>query len=211
MNDKDNKIPLTYEKLMDIYRREKNNPELQPLPDNFIDDVIEYLQIKEKEVKSLKDESDLLLEEDLVKEERQLMNAKKIISKIYELREAKIIEIAKNKAISKNLIVNTNNMLSYEKEFYNFILSVFQSFRNSVLDNIISAKPPQLPQNPFTNKEESTTKKIKKIKVEFLTLVPEFVDIEGNKYGPYSEHEIDLIPEDIAQILINKKKCRIFE
>ncbi|MEM2032559.1 MAG: hypothetical protein QXR30_04430 [Candidatus Woesearchaeota archaeon] len=211
MNNKENKIPLTYERLMDIYRREKNNPELQELPDNFIEDVIEYLRLKEKEVKSLKDENDLLLEEDIMQEERQLINAKKIIAKIYELREAKIIEIAKNKAITKNLIVNTNNMLFYEKEFYNFILGVFQSFRSSVLDNIISSKVPQLPQNIFLQKEENNNKKIKKIKVEFLTLVPEFVDIEGNKYGPYSEHEIDLIPEDIAQILMNKKKCRIFE
>ncbi|MEM2115684.1 MAG: hypothetical protein QXD62_02385 [Candidatus Woesearchaeota archaeon] len=208
----ESKIEITFEKLMDLYRREKNNPNLEELPSDFYQRVLEYLKLKESEIKTSSSESELFLDENEIKEQRQYSNAKKIISKIYELRESKIVEMAKNKALSKNIIINTTNMLDYEKQLFNYLLGVFSLFRENILERVLSLKEPILSLQLDINYNEKQEIKLKrKVKVQFLTPIPEFIDAEGKKYGPYLENEIDILPEDIAEILIKKKKCIPFD
>src|SRR3989338_6929593 len=77
---KGNKM-LTFEKIRDLERAERDNKQLQKLPENLLDEIREYLRKKEKMKQS---SSDIM----------ELENVKNTIKHFFELREKKLIEAA---------------------------------------------------------------------------------------------------------------------
>ncbi len=118
--------------------------------------------------------------------------------------------MAINKAKAKNAIIDTSKMLEHEKKLFDALVIILQSFRESILENILRLKKPKIPKE--LNLENNETKKRKKkVKVRFLQPVPSFIDVDGKIYGPYDVNEIDLLPENIAEILLKKKKIEIMK
>lgn len=72
---------MTFEKIRDLERAERENKQLQKLPDNLIEELKSYLRKKE----SLKNSSLEIIE---------LENVKNSIKRFFELREKKIAESA---------------------------------------------------------------------------------------------------------------------
>ncbi len=209
MADKDEKIKITYDVLVDLFRNEKKQSELQDLDDSFLQDVLDYLKEKQQAYEEALKESELFVDEDIKKLERQLNNIRKIISNLYEKREEKIIKMAINKAKAKNAIIDTSRMLEHEKKLFESLVLTLTSFRDSILENVLRLKEPKLPKDLNFNMTDDQKKK--KIKVRFLQPVPSFVDVDGKVYGPYDVNEIDLLPENIAEILLKKKKVEIMK
>ena len=52
---------------------------------------------------------------------------------------------------------------------------------------------------------------VKKVRVKFLVDVPEFVGIDLREYGPFSKGEIAEIPEENANVLIERKVVEVVE
>lgn len=68
---------LTFEKIRDIERAERENKEMQQLPQNFIEELKEYTQLKSKTPDS-----------------NELKNARETIKRIFEAREKKLLDLA---------------------------------------------------------------------------------------------------------------------
>ena len=209
MSEKDEKIKITYDVLVDLFRNEKKQSELQELDESFLQDVLDYLKEKQHAYEESLKESELFVDEDVKKLERQLNNIRKIISSLYEKREEKIIKMAINKAKAKNAIIDTSKMLEHEKKLFESLVFTLKSFREIILESILKLKEPEFPKE--LNFSVGGNNKKKKIKVRFLQPIPNFVDVDGKVYGPYDVNEIDLLPENVAEILLKKKKVEIMK
>ncbi len=194
-------IKITYDTLFDILRREKDRKDLQKLDENFFANVASYFNDK----KSILEKIDDYSEDEADRIKTQIQNAKRIVREIYNAREKKIVEKAIIKARTKSDIITTENMLDEEKELFNSLVEILSKERDNVLSKII--KGDRIPKKV---KEKQEAKK-KGVLVRFLVQIPEFVGMDGENYGPFNPDEIALLPEKIANILINTDKAEAIE
>ncbi|MEK6934272.1 MAG: hypothetical protein AABW46_00165 [Nanoarchaeota archaeon] len=194
-------IAITYETIYELLRKEKYEPELQALPNNFFSNVIDYIKEKESIVESQKSQKSIFSKE-TEKTEKQIINVKKILREIYERRENKIIQLALFSSRT-DIKQEYSNMLEEEQEFFNSLLKTLNTYRSGILYNLINLKQPKisLPKDIKTeNKEKSKL-------VRFLHSVPKFIGEDLNIYGPFSDNDMANLPHKAAQVLINKKRA----
>lgn len=182
---------ITYSDLYEAARKERYSEQLQSLQKNFITEVAEYL--KEKKQLSLKEDD--IFSDMIVKTKKQLENATTLFRELMIRRRKKILNlvlIAAETGISKQ---DFNNMLSFEKSLFEELI---KNIENS--DKKISE---------LLNREK--VEELKNELVIFKTNVEEFLDMEGEKIGPFKEGQIANIPKEIAKILIEDSKAEILE
>jgi len=182
---------ITYSDLYEAARKERYSEQLQPLQKNFITEVAEYL--KEKKQLSLKEDD--IFSDMIAKTKKQLENATTLFRELMIRRRKKILNlvlIAAETGISKQ---DFNNMLSFEKSLFEELI---KNIENS--DKKIS--------------ELLDRKKVEELKNElviFKTDVEEFLDVEGEKIGPFKKGQIANISKEIAKILIEDDKAEVVE
>jgi len=192
---------ITYETLYEILRTEKNKPELQTLPKNFLKDLINYIKNKESIIKS-QETKDSIFSSETEKTKKQFENTKRIIREIYERRERKIIELALLSSRSKEL-QETSSLLPQEQEHYQQTLKNLNKARENILINILQKRLPKLQEKPKTIKTENKENKM----VRFIKPVPKFLDSDLNIHGPFDKEDIALLPSKIANILTIKQRA----
>jgi DNA replication initiation complex subunit (GINS family) len=209
-------VNITYETLFELLRREKMREELQKLDDLFLMDVLNYIKEKKEHLKSLETKEDLFAAEEKRKADIQHDNIRKILKEIYERREKKIIAMALDKSRTCNSVVDTSVLLKEEKILYENLVRLFNSFRKGILFNILETREPFIdmpgfelsageplePENCEELREESNFEKNKKVKI--IEFIPKFVGSDLKEYGPFDNNDITALPEDIAELLIDK-------
>lgn len=195
----EDQIKLTYETLFEILRLEKNKGELQQLDKTFFKDFTEYLAEKSEMMRNENDQSKLFGEQENLKTLNELTNIKKIIKELYEKRERKIIDLVINKSRTNSNLVTNTNLLPEEMTLYDALLKVLNENRVNILHSALDINKITL------QKAQSNTNKELKI-VKFKQDVNKFVDKELKPYGPFKINDIAPIPQEIAQILIQKDK-----
>jgi len=177
---------ITFNDIYDASRTERYSEKLQPLSENFISDVAEYL--KEKREMSLK-EGDVF--SDVInKTKKQVENATTLFKELMNRRRKKIlglILIASETGISKK---DFDNMLDFEKELFEDLMKSMSAFGNKI-GNVLNGKKGE------ENKENDL------LKIKFKEDVEEFVNLDGNVIGPFSRGQSADIIEAVARILID--------
>jgi len=196
---------LTFEALFEILRKEKMNPELQKLDEDFYNQTIKYLEEKSAILETEK-KTDSIFSGDSKRTQLQLENAKKIIKEIYEKRENKIINLA---MLSSRAEVKESghSMLQEEKKLFKEVLEVLDSFRGGILHNMLNSQKVSVRKN-------GTPKDIKTIQsqpseskmVRFLNAVPKFVADDLNVYGPFEQEDMCFLPNRTANLLLKRKR-----
>jgi DNA replication initiation complex subunit (GINS family) len=185
---------ITYNDLYDALRKERYSEQLQPIPKNFIKEVAAYLKDKKEIVNQDNDEfSDTIL-----KTKKQFENSISIFKELILRRKKKILGlafVAAETGISKR---DFENMLAVEKECFD---SIMKSLEKS--DKKIS----ELLKGMDSEKEEGQKNKM----IVFVEDTEEFLDMEGNKTGPFKKGDIINISEQVANILISDKKAEAIE
>ncbi|MBW6442726.1 hypothetical protein K0A97_03010 [Patescibacteria group bacterium] len=182
---------ITYNDLYEAARKERYSDQLQNLPKNFIEEISIYL--KEKKQLSLKDDD--IFSDMITKTKKQLENAITLFRELIIRRRKKILNlvlIAAETGISKQ---DFDNMLSFEKTLFEELMKNVE-ISDKKLNEIL------------------TGKKIKESKNEMVIFkkeVGEFVDLEGEKIGPFEKGQIVNIPRDVAKILIEDGKAEILD
>ena len=182
---------ITYSDLYDAARKERYSEQLQPLQKNFITEVAEYL--KEKKQLSLKEDD--IFSDMIVKTKKQLENATTLFRELMIRRRKKILNlvlIAAETGISKQ---DFENMLSFEKSLFEELIKNIENSDKKI--------------NELLNREK--VEELKNELVIFKTDVEEFLDIEGEKIGPFQKGQIANIPKEIAKILIEDDKAEVVE
>jgi DNA replication initiation complex subunit (GINS family) len=193
---------LTFEAIRDLERGEREAKTLQELPDNFLDEVREY--ITKKESVPEKGSEDL----------KEIETVKGSLKRLFEIRERKIVE----QAISSiKTGFPTENLTKSEAELHSFILEKLKTHRERFFADI--KKPSEIKEKAKTEetkevpeketKEEPVKKEpLEEKQAEFQVIkeLPEFVGPDMKTYR-LKESQIlkegDL-PKSLNELLLKK-------
>jgi DNA replication initiation complex subunit (GINS family) len=206
-------VAVTYETLYEMLRIEKSREEIQQLDEGFLLDVLNYLREKQKILDEAEKKQDLFSIDEREKTQVQLVNIRKIVRELYERREKKIADMALNRSRTKSNLIDTTTLLVHERYLFDSIVSVLDSFRDSVLHSVLSLrepsislpeaqKPAEQPQTIVQPLEQPPAPATKTIK--FIQPVEQFVGKELELYGPFQPEQKEELPAEIADILIEK-------
>lgn len=182
---------ITYGDLYEAARKERYSEQLQSLQKNFITEVAEYL--KEKKQLSLKEDD--IFSDMIIKTKKQLENATTLFRELVIRRRKKILNlvlIAAETGISKQ---DFGNMLSFEKSLFEELIKNIENSEKKISE-ILDGK---------------SAEELKNQLVIFKTNVEEFLDMEGEKIGPFQKDQVANIPKEIAKILIEDGKAEVLE
>lgn len=199
-------IVITYETLFELLQREKERTDIQKLEPAFFNDVIGYIKDKKK-ILEAKDDS-VFAHEEKRKTERQLENIYKILKELYERREKKIISLALDKSRTKSNLIDTSPLLKEEKVIFDALSGLLDTYREAILLSVLNEKQPFMAvQEPKVDFKTALELKKKTRLVRFMEKVPKFVGPELEEYGPFTEEDIANLPEEIADVLLDKRKA----
>lgn len=200
---------LTFSELRKIQKQESRQDQLTELDDNFLLRVSNYLNAKEGDG-------------------REYRNAKRVFKKIVSLREEKIVKNAKL-SVSSDVNASEMNMLPEEQELYRESRQVFQEHQERVNDRIdnglgeveaakedIETEAEEKDTEPETEELQESNKPEEDAedgyeKVEIVSEVPEFMGTDLETYGPFNEGEEVKVPEENAEILVNRGNAEMIE
>ncbi|MBI5389759.1 DNA replication complex GINS family protein [Candidatus Woesearchaeota archaeon] len=204
-------LNITFERLYELQRLEKERSQLQQLPHTFFVDVVSYLTAKKMALASLS----------VVDDEReriivQLKNIRRIITQLYERRQRKIILMAQNKVSTQTKLPEMDALLPEEESFFKELVSVLERNNKEVLLRLLGThqqetenqQPVALEQSPAV--EQASPEKETRI-VRFLGNVPQFFGADLESYGPFEEEDTASLPPDLAEILISKSQAEWVE
>ncbi len=201
-------INITYETIFDLLVREKNRDELQKLSSTYFNDIVVYLQEKEKAMNSVN-------REDARRAEQQLENAKRLIKELYDRREKKVVFMALNGARINETKANHEAFLELEKKLYNGLVTFLISARQDVLDKTLNKTIPEQ-STVIISQQENKIEKISETKpetkpetkqVKLNISLSKFVDEKLQAFGPYNAGEIVVLPHKIANVLVSAGKA----
>jgi DNA replication initiation complex subunit (GINS family) len=184
---------ITYNELYDALRKERYSEQLQPLPKNFIKEFSGYLKDK-KEITERKDDD---FSDTIVKTKKQFENSIAIFKELMLRRKKKILDlafVATETGISKR---DFENMLAIEKECFDSIMKSMEKEDKKITEILKGI-----------DEEE---KKGKNKMIVFVEDVEEFLDLDGNKLGPFKKGDFANLSEEIANILLVDKKAEAIE
>lgn len=122
---------LTFEKIRDFERAERESKELQKLPENIIEEINDYIRKKE----SIKEKSSA----DII----EIENVKKIVRSFFELREKKIVDLA---LYSVRTQLPISNLLAIEEKMLVRLVAEIKKYREEFYEEMKkeAAKTPQM-------------------------------------------------------------------
>ncbi len=184
---------ITYNDIYEAARKERYSEQLQQIPKNFVLEFSKYL--KEKRESLSKEGGDF--SDSVVKIKKQLENATTLFKELIIRRRKKILNlvlIATETGISKQ---DFENMLAIEKELFEGLMSCMDSSEKK-MSEIING---QGKAEPVKSNDL----------VVFLEDVEEFLNLDGDKMGPYKKGDIANLPREIAKILSEGNKAQLID
>jgi len=181
---------ITYNDIYEALRREKYSEQLQQLPRNFVNEVSDYL----KEKKEVTEKKDDIFSDAIIKTKKQFENAISIFKEIFLRRKKKLLQlsfIARETGISKR---DFENMLDFEREMFDKIVKGLEDADKEISDLI-------------NGKQENKVN----VLVVFKDDVEEFLDLNGEKIGPFGKGEMSNLPEEIVNILKDAGKVELVD
>lgn len=206
---------ISYEKLYETLRREKTTTDLQKLDKEFYTSILKYLQEKSSLLETQRQKSSPFTSE-IEASQKELENIKKIIQEIYERRETKIINLAtlSTRIKTKDTI---QQLLPEEKKLFAEIITLLSSFRQGILENLLSLTPPLTPKPKDEKESEDERQKSKDLKtdaqqqevrmVRFVNPTPKFVANDLKIYGPFEEEDVSILPKKTANLLVKRNRA----
>ncbi len=184
---------ITYNELYDALRKERYSEQLQPIPKTFVKEVADYLKDK-KEIAN-KDEDDF--SDTIIKAKKQFENSIAIFKELMLRRKKKILElafVAAETGISKR---DFENMLKCEKDAFDEIMKSLDSCDKKIEKQL----------KGISEAEDENKNKM----IVFTEDTDEFLDLEGNRLGPFKKGDFASFSQEIANILIVDKKAQAVE
>lgn len=197
-------VNITYDKLFEILRSEKNNADLQKLPEHFVNDLVQYLALK-NQMLTQGATNDFLSASQQDMTQQQVRNALRIISEILDRREKKIVLMALNKARAKAQVIDTQSMLEKEKDFFSNLVLLLTNHRTDISNTILQYKSAKIQhQSTPSVKKEQPQPTDGPVLFKVITAIPAFVGPDMKEYGPYAVGEQVEVGEQVAKILLKR-------
>lgn len=195
---------FTYEDIYELLRTEKYTTDLQPLKIEDLVKIKEYFDTKQILLDKQVEGSTFYNPEKKEKLKLELENAKRAIKDLYEKREQKIINRALFSSRTDFRLKDSTNMLLCESKLYDQLIELLKTGNKEFFEKIESSKPKEITPVPPTKDLKATPgRKL----IKFKETVPEIMDTELNKYGPFKPEAIAELPSEIADLLIRQNKA----
>lgn len=177
---------FNFSELRKIQKEEARTDELSGLGDKFLLRVGDYLD----RVEGVDD--------------REYKNARRIFDKIISLREDKLVKNAKL-SLKSEVDAGDMNMLPREQELYRELKSVFEEHRGSI-DGEVNGEGGYEPEESVDAEEAEEIDNGAEgyESLEITSDVPEFMGTDLEEYGPFEEGDEVEVPEENAEILVNR-------
>ncbi len=201
---------LTFNDLRRIQKNESKAVELTELEDDFILKAQEYLERKKENA-----------------DNREYRSSKRVFKKIIAQREKKIVKNAQL-SLRSNIKASELPLLPREQELFRETKKLFEEHRDRINENSTGYTAPQPEteideeanieqesknydkeseyEETVEEKEEEPEEDLEEgyAKVEIISHVPEFMGTDLEAYGPFEEGDNPILPEDNAEILVNR-------
>ena len=207
---------LTFSELRKKQKKEDKQEDLLELDDSFLLRASNYFQQKK----------------DTEGESREYNNARRVLDKIISLREEKIVKKAR---LSSNTGIDTSdmNLLPEEQELFRDMKNSFNN-HHSKIDRKVESTEKGLEENDEeeieaevseeaseeveekdtedeVENDDSKESKEGYTYVKIKSGVPEFMGTDLEAYGPFEAGEEIEVPDDNAEILINRGNAESLE
>lgn len=195
---------LTYEELREVQKKERSTGMLSELPGDFYEKAGRLISRLKGEVNA----------EFGLEKAREYENALKVVREIYSMREQKILLRALRASKGTNDIAG---ITAGERE-------VFEKVKDSVVAGQAdfekrignSSSLPDVRDDRMVLEVESTRLSLAKParqeipaeagrKLKVLSAVPQFMGLDGKKYGPFKAGEVVFLPEKEGELLLKRK------
>lgn len=211
-------ISVTFETLYDFLMKEKKNDDLLELDESFFEDVINYMDEKEEVLDKVSDDDDLFTKGEKDKVESEIENIKKVLKDLYNRREKKIINLAINESRT-GAKADKSHLLDEEKKLLEGLTQTLSTYREGILRNLINSELPSVEEKKMVSesnesvseneREESGKEEVEEQQketktVKFKAAVPKFIGSDMSVYGPFDEKDVANLPEDVAEVIIDK-------
>jgi DNA replication factor GINS len=172
-----------YDELLEAWKTEKLNVEIQPLPRDFYVRLAEYIR-KIREERRMLDEK--TVKGSLMKKEEE--NVKKMAAELIQIRYEKIMSL-----IRRGEVVPASNLTDEEERWSqesSLQLDSFKKFTEKLL------------QGRLEKVEEKRNSG--QMVVRLLRDIPEIVGADMKTYGPFKKEDIASLPKENAKVLIKQ-------
>ncbi len=165
---------LTFDKIRDLERAERDSKQLQKLPENIIDQIKEYLHKKEKMKQS---SSDIM----------EFENVKNTIKRFFELREKKLVDAA---LYTTRTGLPVENLSKDEERLYYELIDKIKQSREVFFS--------ELQKEPVI-KEKKIFYKVRRALPEFVG-----PDMKQYKFNENDVIQPDALPKPLNDFLLKK-------
>jgi len=172
-----------YDELLEAWRREKINEEIQPLPKDFYTRLAKYIRKIYEEQRMLDEKT---VKGSLIKKEEE--NVRKMMKELIQTRYEKIIRLTR-----KGEVAPLAHLTEEEERWFQESSLQFESFKK-FSDGILQGRIRKAKKKP---KEEL-------IVVRILREIPEIIGVDMKTYGPFKPEDIASLPAENARTLIKQ-------
>lgn len=172
-----------YEELFEVWKKEKENAELQMLPTDFFGRLADYMR-------KIREES-RMLDKNTTRARlmhREFENTKKLVKDFVKLRRNKIL-----KKMVAGKTVQEDALTTEERGLHHGFLPLAESYQGFV-KNILRGQSVQVERK----------EKPEKMLVRFVQEIPAIIGSDMNTYGPYRAEDVATLPHENARILIKQ-------
>ncbi|MDW8083848.1 MAG: hypothetical protein RMI49_01415 [Candidatus Caldarchaeum sp.] len=174
-----------YERLLELWKRERLDRELQQIPEDFLEKLCSYIGSIRRQVRLSERESP-----NTYVRKAELEMISHLLESLLRIRFSKIVEAAFNQ-------YSIENTLPFEKRTLNNI-------QRTLLQHVERIK------NSLSNPKSLLAEEEEKLEiVVFLRDFPKFVGEDLRSYGPFKEGDVATIYPANAQALVQKKIVRL--
>ncbi len=169
---------LTFDKIRDMERAERDSRKLQRIPEDFIEQLRDYINRKES------------IKEKTLSDMNELERIRDSIRKIFEMRQKKMLEYVFETTTGGN---PPDSLTNQESELFERLVDIVNGFRQSVV-------------NEINRKESVVAEEAKAERKDFyrvLTDLPEFVGPDMKTYK-LRKNEIIQLSKPLNEFLLKK-------
>jgi DNA replication factor GINS len=172
-----------YNQIFEVWKKEKENSEFQPLPNGFYANLVDYIK-KLREERRMLDEK--TVKGRLLQQEEE--NIKRMAKELVQTRYEKMFH-----TVSKGEALPSAKLAKEEENLYRNV-SVQTDSLQSFLKDMLLGRPPQ-----ETGKNSSGL-----MVVRLLNEIPEIVGADMKTYGPFKPEDVATVPKENAKTLIKQ-------
>jgi len=172
-----------YEELLEAWKREKTNEEIQLLPKDFYVRLAKYVRRIREEQRMLDEKT---VKGSLMKKEEE--NVRKMVEELIQTRYEKMTHLAR-----KGESAPITHLTEEEERWFKESSLQFESFKKFTYEIL---------QGRIKKAEENSEDRL--VVVRILREIPEIIGVDMKTYGPFKPEDVASLPAENARTLIKQ-------